>query len=117
MLLGVPIQMQVGCTMVLEQAVLQVKPGEEQDFEAAFARAQRIIAQASGYLSHSLSKSIERPGRYLLLVEWESLEAHTVGFRGSPGYLEWRSLLHHFYDPFPDVEHYEAVYEGSAAKG
>ena len=99
--------------MILEQAVLDVKSGMERDFEAAFAQAQRIIASMPGYITHSLSACLERQGRYLLLVQWDSLEAHTVGFRESPQYAEWRQLLHHFYDPFPEVEHYAAVFEGS----
>ena len=100
--------------MILEQAVLDVKPGMERDFEAAFGQAQQIIAGMRGYRSHSLSACLERPGRYLLLVEWESLEDHTEGFRGSPEYEEWRSLLHHFYEPFPEVEHYTAVFTGTS---
>jgi len=54
-------------------------------------------------------RCLERPGRYLLLVRWRSLEDHTEGFRKSAPYLEWKRLLHHFYDPFPTVEHYELV--------
>jgi len=93
--------------MVLEHAVLDVIPGEEMAFEKAFGRAQRIIAAAEGFLALRLSRCVERPNRYLLLVEWERLEDHVEGFRGSPGYIEWRTLLHHFYDPFPTVDHYE----------
>ncbi len=92
--------------MVLEVAVLDVKPGLTADFESAFARAQTIIADMPGYQRHELRPCVENPQRYLLLVWWESLEAHTVGFRGSPQYQEWKALLHHFYDPFPTVEHY-----------
>lgn len=95
--------------MILEHAPLQVKPGMESEFEAAFAQAKRIIAAMPGFRRLSLSRCIERPDAYLLLVEWDTLEAHTEGFRGSPEYLEWRRLLHHFYDPFPTVEHYAAV--------
>jgi heme-degrading monooxygenase HmoA len=92
--------------MILEQAVLDVKPGMEKDFEAAFAKAERIIAASPGYLSHELQRGIERPSRYLLLVRWRTLEDHTVGFRQSAPYQDWKKLLHHFYDPFPTVEHY-----------
>lgn len=92
--------------MILEVAVLDVKPGLTADFESAFARAQTIIAGMPGYQRHELRPCVENPQRYLLLVWWESLEAHTVGFRGSPQYQEWKALLHHFYDPFPTVEHY-----------
>lgn len=98
--------------MILEHALLAVKPGEEQRFESAFAQAQQIIAGMPGYLSHQLQRCIEEPGRYLLLVEWERLEDHTEGFRQSPRYQEWRALLHHFYDPFPEVLHYTGVFEG-----
>ncbi len=99
--------------MILEAAMLQVRPGMEDAFEAAFRRASAIIAASPGYRSHELQRCIEVTGRYLLLVRWERLEDHTVGFRQSPRYQEWRSLLHHFYDPFPTVEHFAAVDLGS----
>jgi heme-degrading monooxygenase HmoA len=92
--------------MILEQAVLNVKPGMEKDFEAAFAKAERIIGASPGYLSHELQRCIEKPSRYLLLVRWRTLEDHTVSFRQSAPYQEWKKLLHHFYDPLPTVEHY-----------
>lgn len=95
--------------MILELAILDVKPGTEAEFVAAFAEAQQYIMGIEDYISHSLQKCIEKPGRYLLLVNWQTLEAHTVGFRSSPEYAEWKKLLHHFYEPFPTVEHYEKV--------
>jgi len=95
--------------VILEVAVLDVKPGQEADFESAFAQAQSIISSIPGYISHQLQRCLEHSSRYLLLVNWETLEDHTVGFRGSEQYQEWRRLLHHFYDPFPVVEHYAAV--------
>jgi heme-degrading monooxygenase HmoA len=95
--------------MILEAASLQVKPGESKAFEAAFREAQSIIASMPGYLAHELGRCIEREGQYLLLVRWESVEAHEEGFRKSPQYQRWRELLHHFYDPFPTVLHYELV--------
>ena len=95
--------------MILESAALEVTPGQTQAFEAAFRRAQRILAASPGYLSHELQRCIERPNRYLLLVRWRTLEDHTEGFRQSEPYQEWKRLLHHFYDPFPTVEHYEPV--------
>ena len=97
-------------TPVLEVAMLDVRPGEEAAFEAAFAEASAIISSMPGYIRHSLQRRIEPPVRYLLLVEWETLEDHTVGFRGSPDYQRWKALLHHFYDPFPEVEHFEPVH-------
>ena len=95
--------------MILEAAFLSVKPGESKDFEAAFRQASPIIASMKGYLSHELQKCLEQSDRYLLLVRWQTLEDHTVGFRGSAAYQEWKKLLHHFYEPFPVVEHFEAV--------
>jgi heme-degrading monooxygenase HmoA len=95
---------------ILEHAMLEVRPGQEQAFEAAFAKAQNIISASRGYLSHHLEHCVEHPSRYLLLVEWTDLEAHTVGFRGSPEYQQWKALLHHFYDPFPTVLHFRTVY-------
>ncbi|MBK79371.1 MAG: antibiotic biosynthesis monooxygenase [Gammaproteobacteria bacterium] len=95
--------------MILESAPLDVIPGREAAFEAAFAEAQHIIAGMPGYIRHSLSRCVERPNRYLLLVEWERLEDHTEGFRRSPEYQRWRALLHHFYEPIPAVEHFRPV--------
>ncbi len=95
--------------MVLEVAVLQVRPGESAAFEAAFREAREIIASADGYQRHELRRCVEAADRYLLLVWWDTLESHTEGFRGSPAYERWRALLHHFYDPFPEVGHYVAV--------
>lgn len=89
--------------------MLHVKPGIESDFEAAFKKASKIISSMDGYLSHELHKCIEVKGKYLLLVRWETLESHTVGFRNSPEFQEWKKLLHHFYDPFPIVEHFEEI--------
>lgn len=100
---------------VLEVAVLDVKPGQAEAFEAAFGEAQAIIAASPGYQRHELRRCLEGNDRYLLLVWWDSLESHTEGFRGSPAYERWRALLHHFYDPFPTVEHYVVVPEASTA--
>jgi len=95
--------------MILEHAPLSVRPGQEAAFEAAFREAQRIIAASPGYRSHELQRCVERPGEYLLLVRWDSLESHEVGFRRSAAYQDWKRLLHHFYDPFPVVSHYRLV--------
>ena len=98
-----------GPSPILEVAMLDVRPGEETAFEAAFAEAAQIISSMPGYIRHSLQRRVEPPVRYLLLVEWATLEDHTVGFRGSPAYQQWKALLHHFYDPFPVVEHFERI--------
>jgi len=95
--------------VILESAPLQVKAGQAAAFEAAFREAQAIIASMPGYRSHELQRCLEREGHYLLLVRWDSVEAHEVGFRKSEGYQRWKQLLHHFYDPFPTVNHYERV--------
>lgn len=95
--------------MILEVAILNVRGGQSAEFEAAFQKVSPIIASIPGYMSHELHKCVESGDQYLLLARWETLEAHTVGFRGSPQYQEWKRLLHHFYDPFPTVEHYEQI--------
>lgn len=95
--------------MILEHAVLQVIPGQEAEFEASFAVAKSIIASAGGFRSLRLLRCFEDASRYLLLVEWDTLEDHVDGFRGSSAYGEWRKLLHHYYDPFPTVDHYDVV--------
>ncbi|WP_113884133.1 MULTISPECIES: antibiotic biosynthesis monooxygenase family protein [Cytobacillus] len=95
--------------MILEAVMLQVKEGMEEEYEQAFCEASKIIASMKGYISHELQRCMEVKGKYLLLVKWESLEAHTVGFRQSKEYQEWKRQLHHFYDPFPAVEHFEIV--------
>ena len=102
--------------MVLEVAILNVKPGNEKAFESAFYQAQAIISSIPGYLSHQLQKCIEKKSRYLLLVNWQSLEDHTEGFRGSAEYRRWKELLHHYYEPFPTVEHYTVIYENNGSK-
>ncbi|MFC4777774.1 antibiotic biosynthesis monooxygenase family protein [Paenibacillus sp. GCM10023252] len=96
--------------MILEVAILQVKQGQTTSFEASFSEASRIIASMSGYRGHELQRCAEDDHKYILLVNWETLEDHTIGFRQSEQYQEWKSLLHHYYDPFPTVEHYSSVY-------
>jgi len=95
--------------VILEAAMLQVRPGTQAEFEAAFRAASPIIASMRGYLGHQLQRCLESETKYLLQVRWATLEDHTVGFRGSPEYQEWRRQLHHFYDPFPTVEHFVEV--------
>jgi heme-degrading monooxygenase HmoA len=95
--------------VVLEHAVLEVVPGREPEFEVAFSEAMELISSSVGCSSVRLSRSLEHPNRFLLLVEWESVEAHTDGFRRSGAYERWRELLHHFYAPFPEVGHFIEV--------
>jgi len=95
--------------MILEIAVLDVIPGRESDFQNDFEKAESIISSMKGYVGLELKRCIEKSSRFVLLVRWETLEDHTQGFRGSPEYQHWKNLLHHYYDPFPTVEHYESV--------
>ena len=96
-------------TPILEVALLHVRPGQTAQFEAAFAQAQPLISSMKGYVRHEVQRCLEHDHHYVLLVWWETLEDHTVGFRGSAEYGEWRALLHHFYDPFPVVQHFVPV--------
>lgn len=95
--------------MILEVAILNVIPNRLEEFESSFFIAQNILSSMKGYKWHQIRKCIEVSNRYILLVEWETIEDHTVGFRQSAEYLEWKKLLHHFYDPFPMVEHYKKI--------
>jgi heme-degrading monooxygenase HmoA len=81
--------------MILEIAILYVKTGQEKDFEKDFEIAGQYISSINGYLGHSLRKCIEQENKYTLLVDWEKLENHTINFRESEAYLEWKKLLHH----------------------
>jgi len=95
--------------MILEHAVLDVEEGSGAAFEAAFAEAKSIIAGSPGFRSLRLGRCIEQEDRYVLLVEWDSVEDHEDGFRKSPAFEEWRRLLHHFYPIRPTVQHFETV--------
>ena len=93
--------------MILEMVTLNIKKGQSVDFEKKFQEAQKIISSMKGYISHELKKCIEKDDKYILLVNWETIEDHEIGFRKSNEYQEWKALLHHFYEPFPLVEHYK----------
>jgi heme-degrading monooxygenase HmoA len=94
--------------MILESARLDVLPGQENAFLAAFAEARPLIEAQHGFRTLELRRCLDegRGSRFLLLVVWNRLEDHTEGFRRSPEYSKWRNLLHCFYSPFPEVEHY-----------
>ena len=94
---------------VLEVARLDVRPGRTEAFERDFRAARSLPAEIRGYQRLELRRCHEDANRYLLLIWWDTLEAHTEGFRGSPQYERWRALLHDYYDPFPIVEHYAPV--------
>jgi len=97
--------------MILEVAVLNVLPEKTDEFEASFNIAKDIISSMKGWLGIQLQQCLEVPSRYILLVKWETREDHTIGFRESDLYQEWKKLLHHYYSPFPVVEHYSLKIE------
>jgi heme-degrading monooxygenase HmoA len=94
-------------SVIVEHALLEIRDDKTEEFQAAFADARTIISAMAGFRSLTLSRCIERGHVFLLLVEWDRLEDHTVGFRESPEYRRWSQLLHRFYEPFPLVEHFE----------
>ena len=91
--------------MIIEIAQIDVKPGMEAEFEKGVAAAAPLFKRAKGCRSLSLQRSIEKPGRYRLFVEWDTLENHTVDFRGSADFQEWRKLVGHCFQDAPQVEH------------
>lgn len=103
--------------VILETAVLDIRAGQSEAFERSFTEARSLIAQTPGYQRCELRRCLEKTDRYLLLVWWDTLESHTEGFRGSPQYEQWRRLLHHYYTPFPEVEHYAFVDGDRVATG
>ncbi len=98
--------------MIRELAQLVVDPGKADVFEAAVAEAMPLFRSAQGCRSFRLERSVDRPGHYLFVVGWESVEAHMVTFRGSEAYQSWRGLVGEFFISPPDVDHVELAYEG-----
>jgi heme-degrading monooxygenase HmoA len=95
--------------MIIEFAQLTIRPGSEPQFEAVFPAAIKVLAASKGYVSHDLQRSIETPNRYALLVRWQTLEDHTVGFRGSAAFTQWRGYVGPFFESPPVVEHFQAL--------
>lgn len=93
-------------TPITEVALIEIKPGQEAEFEGAYAKASLVISRAEGYLSHTLQRCLETPTRYLLRVHWVSVEAHTIGFRQSDLFKAWRAFIGPFFEKPPFVEHY-----------
>ncbi len=91
--------------MVTEIAQIDVKPGLEAEFEAGVAKAAPLFRRAKGCRAFALQRSVEKPSRYRLFVQWETLEDHTVVFRGSDDFQEWRRLVGHCFERPPEVEH------------
>lgn len=94
---------------VVEHIILNVRRGQGEDFERSFSQAKELISASPGFIDLALHRCIETDDRYLLLVRWESIEDHMVGFRNSEAFQQWRAMLHHFYDPPPTVEHYSVI--------
>jgi heme-degrading monooxygenase HmoA len=95
--------------MILEHAVITIRPGTADQFEAALARAREVIAATHGFVSLELHRGIESADQYTLLIRWETLEDHTVGFRGSDSFTRWRALIGPYFEGQPVVEHWEPV--------
>lgn len=95
--------------MILEIANIEVKAGQEAGYEAAFNQAKELLKKKKGYISHKLQRCIEEPNRYIVMINWETLEDHTIGFRESPEFLQWRALIGPFFASPPVVEHFELV--------
>ena len=92
--------------MILEHAIFPIKEGQSKAFEAAFAQARKFIESAPGCRKVEMRACIERADSYLLLVLWDSVEAHTKGFRESPAFIQWRALLGPLFAAPPEVHHY-----------
>ncbi|WP_439656524.1 antibiotic biosynthesis monooxygenase family protein [Lentzea sp. HUAS TT2] len=101
--------------MITEHALLDVLPGSAEEFEWAFGEARELISASPGFRGLELLRCLDTPSRYLLLVRWDSVEAHTVGFRQGPTYAQWSALLHRFYSPFPVVSHFESALSTSSS--
>ena len=96
--------------MILEHADIRIDPAKAADFEAAILRgASTVIATAKGFRGFKVNRSQESAGRYILMIYWDTLEDHTVGFRQSPAFTEWRSIVGPFFLQPPVVEHLELV--------
>lgn len=96
--------------MILEHADIRIDPAQAQAFEAAIERgARHVIAHAKGFQGYKVHRSIESQGRYILTIQWDTLEDHTVGFRESPAFAEWRAIVGPFFVQPPVVEHFELV--------
>lgn len=99
--------------MILEVADIRIQPGKEAEFDIAIRRGvETAIAKAKGFRGYTIQHGIEAPQRYLLMIQWETLEAHTVDFRNSPAFLEWRSIVGPYFAAPPAVEHFNLLAQG-----
>ncbi len=93
--------------MILELADLCIHPGKQAEFDAAIVKGvESVIAKAKGFRGYKVNKGIESPERYLLMIFWDTVENHTVDFRQSPAFQQWRAIVGHYFAAPPVVEHY-----------
>jgi heme-degrading monooxygenase HmoA len=99
-----------GAPMILELADIRIHPGQQSAFDEAIARGLRdVISHAKGFQGYKVNKGIESPERYILQIFWDTLEDHTVGFRGSDAFAQWRAIVGPFFATPPVVEHFDLV--------
>ena len=104
--------------MILEIADIRIHPGQNAAFEAAIAHgASEVIAHAKGFKGYKVNRSIESPERYVLQIFWETLEDHTVGFRESSAFTQWRAIVGPFFASAPVVQHFDLVDKSDPLKG
>lgn len=95
--------------MIIEHALITIQAGRQAEFEQAFPKARAVVSQATGFMDLQLHRGIETPETYLLLIHWEALEDHTIGFRESSLFTEWRAIIGPFFASPPVVDHVEPV--------
>lgn len=95
--------------MILQSSMLKVKPGKASEFESSFRKSQSLLAGTRGYISHELHKCVEQEDRYMLLVQWQTLGDHAVGFKHSPARAEWESYLQDYYERETETDHYVRI--------
>ena len=96
--------------MILEHADIRIKPGTQDDFDKAIVRGvETVISKAKGFRGYEVKKGIESPNRYILLILWDTLENHTVDFRGAPIFQDWRAIVGPFFEGPPVVEHFNLL--------
>lgn len=100
--------------MILELADIRIQPGKQAEFDDAIRRGvEQVISRAKGFRGYKIKKGIESPERYLLMIHWETLENHTVDFRESPAFQEWRAIVGPYFAAPPAVEHFTLLAESS----
>ena len=96
--------------MILEIADIHIQPGRQAEFDGAIQRGvTEVIAKAKGFNGFKINKGVESPERYILMVFWETLENHTIDFRESPAFAEWRGIVGPYFAMPPVVEHFNLL--------